>query len=104
MSAISASPVSKTVDTKTRFAFTYLNDVTNGFFVTSGRILMRPATVENTPMCLLSTSNENVSPSASHVGSEDMEGSAVGTTGMASLPSGCSDRKAKARPSAVWPW
>ena len=51
MSEISASPVSKTVETKTRFAFTYLNDVTNGFFVTSGRILMRPATVENTPMC-----------------------------------------------------
>ena len=49
---------------------------------------MRPVAVENTPMCFGSTSNENVSLSPSQVGSEDIDGSAVGTTGTASLPSG----------------
>ena len=65
---------------------------------------MRPVAVENTPMCFGSTSNENVSPSPSQVGSEDIDGSAVGTTGTASLPSGRCERNAKARRSAVWPW
>src|SRR6266545_6418323 len=42
-------------------------------------------------------------PSASQVGSEACEGSAVATTGTAPAPSGRSETNANARPSAVWP-
>jgi len=65
---------------------------------------MRLADVEKTPMCLASTSNEKVSPSASQVGSDDIEGSAVGTAGTAFLPLGFSERNAYARASLSCPW
>ncbi len=97
----SVSVVSTTVATKTTLPLANRNDVTNGLSVTSGRTLIRLAAVENTPICFVSTSYEKVWLSASHVGSDDIDGSAVGTTATASLPSGRCDRKATARPSGA---
>src|SRR5262245_54833236 len=100
----SVSTVSNTVETRIRSPTTCRNDVKNDLEVTSGSTFIRLKANENTPMCFISTSYEKVSPSESQVGSDDIDGSAVWTTAVASLPSGRGDRNANARPSGAWPW
>jgi hypothetical protein len=54
--------------------------------------------------CLKSRSKEKLSLSGSQRASELVDGSAIGTSGEASLPSGRGETKANGRPSGLRAW
>ena len=101
---ISVSPESKTPETRMPSFVEALKSVMYDCGVTSGTTVTLRSAVENTPTCLASTSYENISPSASQVGSDDIVGSVVAATGTASFPSGRSETNANGRPSLACPW